>query len=198
VRTSAIYLAFYVAMGVAWLGLAVRLFPFFGLNPRDDVVERRNRAAMYAISGGLIGITLCFAGGNIGEGPGWWVVVISAGISTMALFAIWVLLELFSKVVETITIDRDESAGLRLAGFLIAGGLIFGRAVAGNWVSLDGTIADFIRFAWPIIFLIGAAIAVERIARPTLDQPNAPMFGLGVVPAATYVCAALVIVYFAR
>src|SRR5262245_65915798 len=39
------YLFMYVVLGLAWMRLAAALFPFVGLSPRDDVVERRNAAA---------------------------------------------------------------------------------------------------------------------------------------------------------
>lgn len=35
--------------------------------------------AAYAIVGALAGITFSFARANVGNGPGWWVVVFSAG-----------------------------------------------------------------------------------------------------------------------
>ncbi|MFN7138845.1 MAG: hypothetical protein ACK4UN_05870 [Limisphaerales bacterium] len=71
VRDDGTYLLFYMAMGAAWLGTTRSTWRFLGLSARDDVVERKNRAAAYAICGMLIGNTLCFAGGNIGDGPGW-------------------------------------------------------------------------------------------------------------------------------
>jgi hypothetical protein len=41
-------------------------------------LEHGNPAA-----GAILGLTLAFARGNIGNGPGWWVVVFSAGMSTL-------------------------------------------------------------------------------------------------------------------
>ena len=48
-----------------------------------------NAAAAMATAGATIGVTLSYAGGNIGDGPGWWVVVFSAAIATAGLFACW-------------------------------------------------------------------------------------------------------------
>ena len=48
------------------MGIAVETFLFCGLSVRDDAIERQNIAASCGISGALIGVTLCFAGGNIG------------------------------------------------------------------------------------------------------------------------------------
>jgi RsiW-degrading membrane proteinase PrsW (M82 family) len=88
VRDSGVYLTFYMVMGAAWIGFAAGLTPLMGISVRDDSVERRNHAATIALTGALFGITFCFAGGNVGDGPGWWVVVFSAILSTDALFAL--------------------------------------------------------------------------------------------------------------
>lgn len=70
VRASNFYIAIYMALGAATLGLASHLYSFFGISPRDDVLERRSKAAPIATVGAQFGTTLCLAGGNIGEGPG--------------------------------------------------------------------------------------------------------------------------------
>ena len=132
VREAPQYLAMYFAMGAAWVGLGVRLLGLLGLSVRDDALERRNAAAAWAAAGGLIGLTLCFAGGNIGDGPGWWVVVYSALLSTGTLLLLWVILDRLTGVSESVTVERDVASGMRLGGFLAAAGLILGRAVAGR------------------------------------------------------------------
>ena len=106
-------------------------------------MERANGSASLAVAGAIIGITLAYAGGNIGDGPGWWVVVFCAALATLALFAAWMLLELASGVSDAVTVDRDPSAGMRLGGFLVACGLILGRS-AGDWISVDATVRDFV------------------------------------------------------
>ena len=165
VREDWRYLAQYSAMGLAW----VRITPSFllpGISLRDDFFERRNSSACFAFCGFLIGTLFCFGGGNIGDGPGWWVVVFCAIIATFGLWAIWVAAALCTRVVDLITIDRDPAVGLRLAGFFIGCGLILGRAVAGDWISLDATIGDFVRKAWPTFILLGLYIVCERLAKP--------------------------------
>src|SRR5262245_50676973 len=79
VRTSPIYIIFYLVMGVLWISVGAWAFQIFGLSARQDVIERQNPAALFAMTGALIALTLCFAGGNIGSGPGWWAGVHSAG-----------------------------------------------------------------------------------------------------------------------
>jgi uncharacterized membrane protein YjfL (UPF0719 family) len=191
VRDDPRYLAFYMLLGAAWVGFWIRLLSVTGISRRDDVVERGNGSAAMAIAGAMLGLTLCYAGGNIGDGPGWWVVVFSAGLASVALFAAWMLLEMTTGVSETVTVDRDAAAGLRLAGFLVACGLILGRGVAGDWESADATVNEFALAAWPVIVLVVAAAIVERVARPTPTNARPALLPYGVVPAALYIAAAL-------
>jgi hypothetical protein len=190
VRHDARYLAFYLALGAAWVGVGTILLPLLGISPRDDVCERRNGAAGLVVAGAIVGLTLAFAGGNIGDGPGWWVVLFAAGLSTAALAVLWIVVEKASNAAERVTIERDESAGWRLAGFLIGAGLILGRAVAGDWKSAAGTVADFARQAWPVVLLTAAAIVADRLFRPSPERPRPPVFVAGVLPAGLYVAAA--------
>ena len=190
VRDDPRYLAFYLVLGAAWVGVWIRWLAVTGISTRDDVVERSNGSAALAVTGALLGITLAYAGGNVGDGPGWWVVVFSAALATLALFAAWMLLEAISGVSDIVTVDRDPSAGLRLGGFLIACGVILGRSVAGDWVSAEATVRDFVVAAWPVVVLVTVAAIVERAARPTTDSPHPSIFAYGVVPAVLYVAGA--------
>ena len=183
VRHDPRYLGFYIAMGAAWVGLAKAGLPLLGLSVRDDVLERGNRAAGMAIGGALLGLTLCFAGGNIGDGPGWWVVVFAAAMATGTSFLLWGILDRFAGMTEKITVDRDVAAGLRAAGLFVGLGLILGRAVAGNWVSAGSTLADFARRGWPALLLLALVGFVERAARPATDRDLRSTLVVGVVPA---------------
>ena len=194
VRDDPTYLTFYLVLGAAWVGLFVRLLAVAGLSTRDDVLERANGNAAIAVAGAMLAIALCYAGGNIGDGPGWWVVVFAAGLATLALFGAWMLLELLSGVSEVVTVDRDAAAALRLAGFLVACGVILGRSVAGDWVSAEATVQDFLVIAWPVLVLVAVAALVERVARPTPDAPRPAVLAYGLVPMAVYVAGAVVLV----
>ncbi|MCU0982482.1 MAG: hypothetical protein MUF25_25265 [Pirellulaceae bacterium] len=191
VREAPQYLALYFAMGAAWVGLGVRLLGLLGLSVRDDALERRNGAAAWAAAGGLIGLTLCFAGGNIGDGPGWWVVVYSALLSTGGLLLLWAILDRLTGVSESVTVERDVASGMRLGGFLAAAGLILGRAVAGNWVSAMATNAEFLRAAWPVLVLLMLAVPCEWLCRPSVEQPQPPWFLCGLPPLVIYVGGAV-------
>lgn len=192
VRDSPVYTRFYLLMGMTWVGVAARfLLPWFGLSSRDDVVERKNPAAAYAISGALVGVALCFAGGNIGNGPGWWVVVFSAALSTAAFFLLWTLLDRFTGLADAVTVERDPASGLRLAGYFVGSGLILGRAVAGDWVSVEQTVIDFGKVAWPVLLLWLAAVLLERTFRPTKETPLPSPLTHGLAPLGAYVALAL-------
>jgi uncharacterized membrane protein YjfL (UPF0719 family) len=186
VRDNILYLTFYEVVGGAWLILGLYLLPFVGFSARDEVIERRNRAAAVAIVGFQLGLTLCFAGGNIGEGPGWQVVVFSAGLSTAAFFLLWSFLDRATGLADTVTIDRDLAAGIRLVGFFAGAGLILGRAVAGNWHSYSGTLADFVLKGWPVVPLWLLAVAVERKLSPSPAEPVRRVMQDGVLPALLY------------
>ena len=190
VRDDPRYLTFYLVLGAAWVGVWIRCLAITGISMRDDVVERSNGSASIAITGAMLGITLCYAGGNIGNGPGWWVVVFSAGLACVALFAAWMVLEAVSAVSDTVTVERDPSGGLRLAGFLVACGLILGRSVAGDWVSAEATVRDFALAAWPVVLLVVVAAIVERLARPTTASPRPALVPYGIFPALLYIGAA--------
>jgi hypothetical protein len=185
------YLFMYVVLGLAWLRATVTAFAFLGLSIRDDVVERDNGAATVALAGALVAATLCYAGGNIGDGPGWWVVIFSAALATGTWLLIWFVLAFFSPVADTVTIDRDPAAGLRLGAFLVSVGLVLGRAVAGDWVSSDATVNEFVYALPPAVLLLGLALFIEYRARPTAERPSAPFVGLGIVPAAAYLTLAV-------
>ena len=182
VRDSTTYTMFYMIMGAAWVGGAMRIWQMLGISTRDDLLERENTAAAFAIFGALIALTFCFAGGNVGDGPGWWVVVFAALLSTGALFVLWCALDRLGGLGEAITVDRDTASGLRAAGYLIGSGVILGRAVAGNWVSAGATLGDFAVLGWPALVVIVIGVVLERVLGPNARAPqrSAMVFGLPV------------------
>ncbi len=191
VVTDLFYILLYFGLGVIWLRVAEWLFRYLGISAEYDVIERHNRAALAAYTGGLLGIALCYSGGNIGEGPGAEVVIFSAGLSTIGFFLVWLALTAVSEIDYTVTVDRDMSAGLRLGAVLAAAGLILGRSVVGNWVSYEATVRDFIVYGSPVLLLLVLAIVVERFAKPTVERPAPPLALYGILPAVIYIGGAL-------
>lgn len=196
VRDDTLYLTFYMVLGAGWLGGATKLSMLAGLSARDDILERGNAAAVPALAGALLGFTFCFAGGNVGNGPGWSVVVFAAGLATVTLATLWLAFDRLTTVSDAVTIERDRAAGLRLGGLLAAAGLILGRGVAGDWVSSAATVADFVRTAWPAVVLFVGAALVERTARVTPDRPTTSAALLGLLPATAYLTAAVAYVIY--
>src|SRR5436190_68103 len=70
VRTHFVYITILLALGIGWMGIATTMFRWLGLSLRDDAVDRNNPAARAAWCGGIIGVTLIYAGGNIGRQSG--------------------------------------------------------------------------------------------------------------------------------
>src|SRR5579859_2741326 len=116
VRSDRTEIEFYLAFCLGWIFLAQELFAALGTSWRDDFVERRNPAVLPTFAGFLIGTTFCAAGGNIGNGPGLWVVIVCAALSTGALFFCWFFLAWISGAADTISIERDVSCGIRIGG----------------------------------------------------------------------------------
>ena len=197
VREAPQYLFMYFSLGLAWLRVAALVFPLAGLSPRDDLIERRNAAAIPAWMGGVFGVACCYAGANVGNGPGWWVVVFSAGLATAGLGAVWLFMA-GTGLIDEVTVDRDAAAGIRLGGFLLACGLVFGSAVAGDWVSGPDTVIDFFMRAWTVVPIVVLAMVVERTQRLSPERPNAPLMPGGVLPAVIYVSLAILAATFPR
>ncbi len=118
VRDNPVYIFFYMAMGFGWMGLWNWILPYAGLSFRDDALERDNDSAGLAITGALLGATFGFSGANIGDGPGWWVVVFCAMLSTGVMLIFWMVGSQITRIQEYITIDRDLASGWRTAGIL--------------------------------------------------------------------------------
>jgi hypothetical protein len=137
------------AAGALFLALAAWAVPWWGwgLSPRDDVAERRNRCAGWAIGGAMVGLTVAFAGvrgGTVAMNGEWpeGDALLRGMLSLIALFAFWGILERRADLSEAITVDRDGGAALRLAAFLPALGVLLGQSLpgllaqAGWWKSL--------------------------------------------------------------
>jgi uncharacterized membrane protein YjfL (UPF0719 family) len=173
-----------------WTGFFLPAVRVCGLDVRQDVVERDNSAARTAAGGALIGMTLCFAGANLGEGPGWPVVVFCALLATGGWFLLWILLETLARTHEKITVERDPSAAMRLGALLIALGAILGRAVAGDWASAPATMHDFMIVGSPALLLVTGAVVIERALPSGEADVEHPAIFNGLAVALGYIVAA--------
>jgi hypothetical protein len=180
VRNEPFYLVQYLLLGIAWCGIAASCLPLIGLSVRDDLAERDNRAAVPGVVGALLGLMACYAGANIGDGPGWWCVVWAAGLATVAWFVAGALVASFARLPERVTVERDEAAGVRLAAFFIACGILCGRGAAGDWSGALATVLEFAA-AWPVVPLLAVAISAERLLRTSPERPESSWAGTAVV-----------------
>jgi len=195
VRNAAPYLGMYTALGLAWLTLGMGAVGWLGLSARLDAAERQNQAAAPALIGAMTGIMLSYAGGNFGDGPGWWVVVFSSGLAGLAMLLVWIVLGSTTAILDQITINRDPSAGCRAGAFLTSAGAVAGRGAAGNWLSAGETVNDFLQIAWPLIILLVLAILVERLFSRKDPQEEEVLDIAGVLPAILYLAGAGAYIY---
>lgn len=161
-----IYVFLYAIAGFAWIyaGLYL-LFPCFDLSWRDDALNLQNKAALPAVGGCFLALSVIYAGANIGDGPGWWCVVFAGGLGTAAWFGLGFIINRITHMTERITVDRDFACGLRFGLEMLACGLLFARASAGDWTSFAMTVVEFFD-GWPVLILAGILIAAERFFFP--------------------------------
>ncbi len=180
VRDAPQYLVQYWLMGAFVAALTgVVIAPLMGISHREDVCERHNPAAAYAWVGVVGGFTLAYAGSNVGNGPGWWVVVFCSMLSCGFLWLVWFGLELAFHISELITVERDVSAGMRFGGLMLGMGIVAGRGAAGDWTSAANAVTDFVSVVVPALPLVLGAAVVELAlrAKPGAESRNATIFG---------------------
>lgn len=197
VRLSGIYFSLYVMLGLAWMAGTTLLLNLCGLCLRDDLIERRNPATPSVIIGSHIGAATCFAGANIGNGPGPHVVLFCALLATLTLIAAWVGLNRLSHSHAWITIEGDPVTGIRVGMLFIAAGVILGRAVAGDWISLGDTLFDFAKLGFPAIGLFALETLIQRKTEQRFSLTNPSWFIWGLMPSVGYAIATVVFLWVA-
>jgi hypothetical protein len=161
-----------------------------GIRAFEDGIERNNASAIAAISGAWLAATLCSCGANIGEGPSIYTTLGPMALALVSLFGLWLAFSIVTRNAFSITVERDLSSGIRLAGLLIAWGLILGRAVAGDWVSSQATMRDFSAQAWPTVPLLGVSVVSEPCLRPGPRNQGSSVWAAGLAPSFLYLVAA--------
>lgn len=181
---------FLTFVGVVWIVVAHKLFPWLGLSIRDDAYDRKNSAAAVALACALVSAAITFAAGNLGEGPSYWENIFCAALATGGLFVLWIAMEIWGNVSVSIAEERDLASGLRFGSLLLAWGLILGRATTGNWHSAENAVRDFFRDGWVAAILCLTALAVELLLKPSRTRPFPSWLACGVIPASAYLLAA--------
>lgn len=173
VRGDALYIAMYLLMSLAAAVLVLVALRMFGLRSAD-ISERGNGAAKTLLLCSLIAGGFAFAGANIGDGPGFHVVLFSAALPYGAIFVLALLHTAAARTMYRILVDRDRGTAFRFGCLLIGCSIVLGRAVAGSWVDAGATMADFLRIGWPAAALVIGDVVV---ARATLaPEPNGNLF----------------------
>lgn len=166
---DAIYTVFYVVFGLAWI-IAVKgvLHLCCDLSWRDDALERGNSPAALALLTALLGATFIYAGSNIGDGPGWWVVLFTVFFATAGWLLPGALVYIYGRMHERVSVERDLPSALHWGLYMISSGLVWGRASAGDWFTAQRTLVEFAD-AWPVLALTVIAMAVDRLL---IDQKS--------------------------
>lgn len=187
VRASTPYQAMYMVIGAGWVWSAAALAQLLGIGLRADVLERRNAAALWVYRGAFAGLWLAYLGGNFGDGPGWWVVLACAVMTSALLLAAWYAVEVVTNLAERITVDRDIAGGIRFAGLLVAAGLALGRGAAGDWRGAANAGEDILAVGAPALLALVAAECALSLGLRRVSSGAARVFAQGVAPAAIYV-----------
>jgi predicted small integral membrane protein len=165
VRHAPQYIAMYLLIGLGASTIPVGLLRAMGFD-WSDVFERGNRAAHTLFVFVIVAGACAFAGANIGDGPGFEVVLFSAALSQGALLAFLVLHSIAARTMYRVLVDRDRGTAFRFGCLLVSCGLMLGRAVAGDWTSAVQTTIDFARVGWPAAMLLIFDIFLARILTP--------------------------------
>ena len=177
---------FVIAWGCAVFWTQV-LGALLGLDILEHGVERRNPAAVWAGVGLTLGATLATAGANVGQGPTEATTLGPMFLAVGGLMALWATFSLITGSVAAVTVERDLPSGLRTAALLVALGLILGRSVAGDWVSVPSTLRDYGQQGLaPSATLLGVAAVIEFLERPTTRRPVTSVVRSGVGAASLY------------
>lgn len=173
VRDDGKYIFLYLMMSLAAGAITMLALRIFGLRTAD-ITERGNRAAPTLVFCSLIAGGFAFAGANIGDGPGFHVVIFCAMLSYGAIFGLALVHTAASRTMYRILVDRDRGTAFRFGCLLIACGIVLGRAVAGTWTDAGTTLADLFRFGWPAAVLVACDIVVARATHTR--EPNGNLF----------------------
>jgi len=198
VRDDLGYLFLFLAVEAATLAGVTAASALIGLSALDDAVRHPNPAAVWGLSGLWVGTSIAVAGANLGRGD---TIGTTLGPMVIATLLLLILLAVFAMTtgeLSSVRLDRDAPSGGRLAGLLVACGLILGRAAAGDWESVKRTWEDFAAQGWPTVALLAVAIPLELVLRPSPRRP-VPSRAAGTIPAIAYLAAAAAwLVYLGR
>jgi len=187
VRGDLGYLVLFTALGGVWLHGAIRASAWLGVHLAEDVVDRDNVAAGFALVGAELGGMATYGFANLGEGDSIWMTIAPALLAAAAVFALAWLHQTLSGAAEAIAVERDVASGLRFGGLMLGLGLVVGRTMAGDYTSMWRAVRDLGSQGWPALLLVWAAAVLQRAWRPTRQWLTPSPWRYGVLPALGYV-----------
>lgn len=187
VRDAPTYVVFYLMLAFGASAVALTGLRTFGIHPAD-ISQRGNRAAGVFVVLAMIGAGFAFAGANIGDGPGFHVVLFCAALSYGAMFLLLLAHVAIGRGAYRILVEQDLGAALRTGAMVVACGICLGRAVAGDWNGAESAVADFVHRSWPALGLCATDIVVTRTFR---GNGSAAATALGAIAGLVYIGAAV-------
>lgn len=172
VRNDPRYLGFYLVLGLGVSAIVLLGLGAFGIRPAD-LSQRHNAAAGVFVVLAVAGSGFAYAGANIGEGPGFHVVLFCALLSLGALFAILVLHAAIAHTLYRVLVDRDVGAAFRAGCMLVACGICLGRAAGGTWSGVGAAFTDFGHYGWPAAALGAVDAVAGRTTRASAPDRTA-------------------------
>jgi len=171
VVNNSYYILFYAVMGLVFVMINnIRTSQLLDISWKDDVVSLNNKAALFSVAGGIISAAIMYSAMSIGDGDGWWCVVVPYALCWGLWFLLAAFICSFAKVSEQITVNRNYGCGMRFGVYLIVSSLIIARANAGDWTSFTDTIYEFF-YSWPVLILTALAFVVEVLfAKPAKNE----------------------------
>lgn len=187
------WIIFYIILGIVWIYGCTFLFQYcLDFRWFDDIILLDNKAAIPPAAGGFIGFVLIYAGANIGDGPGWWVVFIAGGLGLIVWLGLAVIINNYAQISEQITVERDIGCGIRYGAYLIASGMILARASGGDWTSMLATLVEFLA-AWPVIPLAALALFVEKWQARLMQDGEKSHLTASIFWAGVYIAFAVIV-----
>lgn len=117
---------------------------FLGMRMQEQLAAR-NVAAAIVVAGVYIATSLTYSGGLVGEGGGFWILLLFFLFGQVALLGITYAFRWLTRYDDVQEIaSGNVAAALALAGLLIAVGLIVRRAIAGDYLGFLPSLGSFL------------------------------------------------------
>jgi uncharacterized membrane protein YjfL (UPF0719 family) len=191
VSESSAYIFLFLGVELSALATVTAFGTAVGLSPLDDAIRRPNPAAAWATGGLWLGTSITVAGANVGRGDTIGTTLGPLVLAIITILVLWTVFSIATGGMRSVTLDRDEPSGIRLAALFGAWGIILGRAVSGDWESTEGMWDDFVNQGRPVVLLLAVATVIERLLRPIVRRPSPPRWA-GWLPAIGYLAVAVV------